>query len=1202
MNNHPTTRFRTVRFHTFHMIGAVLTFVFLWCGTVSAFAQKQPRETSLLSGTAAAQRVSHAENVQLRDDRSPAMITFQARAMRSQEFLGNIQGALGLSKNTAFEQKALKSDARGSKHYRFQQHYHGVPVEGSDIRVHEDAGYISSVNGRMLAEDLTIAAEPQLSEDAAFTAALQHIDMSRSEAYTETRLDDLGALMLHSRGYSFLPDSYRLTYRFDVYASNDALRAVRVYVDAATGEVVDTLSLIHNCFAHNGSPRGGDNARASVPRSNSTINAATNPVGTIAATGSGKSYYNGTVALSTELANGTYRLRGITPSGGRIETYNAQNQTSTVNAIDFTDPSNSFVTSAQQAGVSAHFGAEKTYEYYFKQFGRNSIDNKGMAMKSYAHFNPIPYSNAYWNGVAMHYGDGNMSTVLPFVSLDIVGHEFTHGVTGSEAGLIYYGESGALNESFSDIFGAMVEFDAQNGTGDWLLGEDIYPGGGFIRSMSNPNGGSQPDTYFGTYWYGGTSDNSGVHRNSGVQNYWFYLLCNGGSVTNDFGKTFMVPAIGRQKASKIAYETLTNYLTSSSDYFDARTQSETAAKALFGANSPEFIAVQTSWKAVGVDATQFTNTLAPVAQSAINVATTSFTARWSKVGTSTGYQLDVSTVNTFASFVAGYQSRSVTATQLNQAVSGLQAATTYYYRVRAVNIYGISPHSNIITVMTTSNTTTTTPTVTLTAPSIGVNNNVGSTQFGMVWGAVQGATGYFLDVALNNTFTQFAAGYGNRTVGNVTSYTVTGLTPTTTYYVRLRASNGNVVSSYSKVVNVVMGNNTSSTLAAPVFTLVSGKTTTGFQFQWQPVVGAASYRVDIATDAAFTHIITNNVTALTTSYIATGLTPGTLYYCRVRAVSASNAIGANSLGLMITTLPLAPTALPATAISQTSFTAQWTAIAGADGYKVEVSPNSSFSPLIATYEYNATPPAPTSFTFTNLPVAQMGSKYYYRVQARKNGAPSAYSAYSNVIAVQLLAQTAVLVGSPQGFTVSSKGTTATLAVAANIAWTASVNQSWVKLNTSSGTGNGTLTFSVQANPTTIARQAVLALSGSGKLDNIIITQAASSGITSGGDDSSEEIHGFGTTTAETKAVSIQTYPNPFTDRVSVNFTTQESETVTLKMYNILGVEVASLLTSTVLPTGAHSFEWDAANQAAGTYFYRLNIGQRTYTDKVILAK
>ena len=125
----------------------------------------------------------------------------------------------------------------------------------------------------------------------------------------------------------------------------------------------------------------------------------------------------------------------------------------------------------------------------------------------------------------MTYGDGNLAQgYRPLVSLDICGHEITHGVTTYSANLTYSYESGALNESFSDIFGECIENTA-SGSNDWMMGCDIGVSGcGAFRNMANPNQFGDPDTYKGTYWYTGTGDNGGVHYNSGVQNKWFYVL------------------------------------------------------------------------------------------------------------------------------------------------------------------------------------------------------------------------------------------------------------------------------------------------------------------------------------------------------------------------------------------------------------------------------------------------------------------------------------------------------------------------------------------------------------------------------------------------------------------------------------------------------------------------------------------------------
>lgn len=186
-------------------------------------------------------------------------------------------------------------------------------------------------------------------------------------------------------------------------------------------------------------------------------------------------------------------------------------------------------------------------------------------------------------------------------AIDVVGHEFTHGVTNHTSALIYQAESGALNESFSDIFGVMVERSIQ-GSEDWLHRDDT---GSTNRSLQNPNALGQPDTYNGTNWAStaNPSENNdwgGVHTNSGVQNYWFFLLANGGSDTNDDYEAYNVQGIGITDAARIAYQNLTQYLQPSSDFADAREGAINAAIALFGECSQQHISTMNAWHAVGV--------------------------------------------------------------------------------------------------------------------------------------------------------------------------------------------------------------------------------------------------------------------------------------------------------------------------------------------------------------------------------------------------------------------------------------------------------------------------------------------------------------------------------------------------------------------------------------------------------------------------
>jgi phosphodiesterase/alkaline phosphatase D-like protein len=184
---------------------------------------------------------------------------------------------------------------------------------------------------------------------------------------------------------------------------------------------------------------------------------------------------------------------------------------------------------------------------------------------------------------------------------------------------------------------------------------------------------------------------------------------------------------------------------------------------------------------------------APTAQNATNMTATSFIANWSSVSGATDYRLDVSTSNSFTSYVPGYQDLSV-GNMTSYNVTGLSGQTTYYYRVRAYNGCAISPNSNVKSAQT--------PPCTPAAPSAQNATNVTASSFTAHWSSVSGATDYRLDVSTNNSFATYVPGYQNLSVGNVTSYTVFGLSAQTTYYYRVRAYNGCAISPNSNVKSV----------------------------------------------------------------------------------------------------------------------------------------------------------------------------------------------------------------------------------------------------------------------------------------------------------------------------------------------------------------------------------------------------------------
>lgn len=281
------------------------------------------------------------------------------------------------------------------------------------------------------------------------------------------------------------------------------------------------------------------------------------------------------------------------------------------------------VTNQKNPNLDAHWGIEKSYDYYKNNYSYYSYNNdSNSVIRNY--FNgtlntfgtqnnaaavPAPYN-------AMTYGTGDGIDFGPFVAIDITGHEFSHLITGNNADLEYSGESGALNESFSDMMGTAIEFYAKPDSANWLIGENTTITMPYLRSMSdpkapasfsppNPNAVPQPNTYLGQYWASTASpsqlnDNGGVHTNSGVGNKWFYLLANGGSGTNDNNFHYEITGVGLDKAGKIAFEGFTNYLTSSSQYLDAYDGTLAAAADLYGETSNEYNTVKSAWKAVGI--------------------------------------------------------------------------------------------------------------------------------------------------------------------------------------------------------------------------------------------------------------------------------------------------------------------------------------------------------------------------------------------------------------------------------------------------------------------------------------------------------------------------------------------------------------------------------------------------------------------------
>ncbi len=476
-----------------------------------------------------------------------------------------------------------ETDQIGFNHFRYQQFYKNIKVVYGEFAVHQQPdGFVKSANGRLIT-GLNQASIPALNEEQALQLALQFMnakkylwqnsamenELKRQEKNADATYYPKGELVYAPSNYeaTFLAADYKLAWNFKIYTDDLTVMPKSLYVDALTGQVIHAVDIAMNCSA-----------------------------------GSGTSAFNGTVSFNTELSGASFRSHDDCQAtdlyvfncagGGAVNTY-------------YTDADNTWTA---QSAVQAQWGTMMTYNYFNGEHGRASWNGASADMISYNNSNApgLGPNNACWGctGNSTIYGQGSTTASTDdWNTNDIVGHEFAHGVTQSSANLVYNSESGALNESFSDIFGEMVESWSE-GNCDYLVGGDR----GAIRSFIDPNLYGDPDTYLGTNWVttagcvpSSGNDNCGVHTNSGVQNRYFHLLSEGGSGTTDFGVPYNVTGISRFSARQIQYRALTVYLNSSSQYIDARRAALQSAWDLYGQCSAEIIAVGDAWHAVGVE-------------------------------------------------------------------------------------------------------------------------------------------------------------------------------------------------------------------------------------------------------------------------------------------------------------------------------------------------------------------------------------------------------------------------------------------------------------------------------------------------------------------------------------------------------------------------------------------------------------------------
>lgn len=512
---------------------------------------------------------------------------------------------LPIGKQDEMREIQVRKGMLGNTHQKYQQYYKDIKVEYGVYQIHANQqGSVTSMSGKYY-QMPSIDTSPTLTEEDALQAALSYVNadtykwelpeeenwLKRKEENEEATYFPKGNLVFCKNFRN--PDDesdIRLSYKFDVYAQEPLSRQY-IYVDAHSGEIIHTNAILKEVHMH---------TTYAPQRKEEEGNAETR--------------YSGSRVLNTTLVGDTIYILNDDSRGRGIETYNLENSGRVrsgditgirySDATDFADNDNNWTAEEwdnntfDNAALDAHWAAMMIYDYFLANHDRNGIDNEGLKMMTYIHAG-TNYYNAFWDGEKVTIGDGDNN---PLTSLDIVAHEYGHGIMDATAGLVYQNESGALNEGFSDIWAAAVESFIAPEKEIWVLGEDLNDP---IRSMENPKIYGQPDTYFGENWYNGEEDNGGVHINSGVLNHWFYILSEGKTGTNDIGRSYSVDGIGIERAAQIAYYTLTNYLLSTSDYREAALLSIQATDDLFGETSFEAQQVRLAWLAVGIGGATF---------------------------------------------------------------------------------------------------------------------------------------------------------------------------------------------------------------------------------------------------------------------------------------------------------------------------------------------------------------------------------------------------------------------------------------------------------------------------------------------------------------------------------------------------------------------------------------------------------------------
>lgn len=495
-----------------------------------------------------------------------------------------------------FKITKIETDDLNITHVRMQQFHNNVPIYGAEIIVHGEGQAFDFLNGSYFPSSEKTNEIPTWSESQALQVVKN--DLNSMVDYSND-ISKVGTMKTVSElVYYPIEDQLKLAYHLTTY--KNIIDRWEYFIDAQTGNLLNKYTSI--CKFHNHQHTKGEPCHQYIE--NESTKEASTTFGNGPATANAQDLFGNTRLINTyEVSSKYYMIDGSrdifasSPAqlpndpAGVIWTIDAFNTSPANNNFNYDHVTSSNNSWSSKTAVSAHFNGGKAFEYYQKVHSRKSINGSGgniVSLINVADEDGSSMGNAFWNGEAMFYGNGDNSFQPLARGLDVAGHEMTHGVVQSTANLDYEGESGALNESFADVFGVLIDRD------DWKIGEDVVKSGvfpfGALRNMEDPHNGASTNN-FNAGWqprhvnekYKGSEDNGGVHINSGIPNWAFYKFAS---------------AVGKDKAERVYYQALTKYLTKSSQFIDCRVAVVKAATDLY--STAEINAAKKAFDEVGI--------------------------------------------------------------------------------------------------------------------------------------------------------------------------------------------------------------------------------------------------------------------------------------------------------------------------------------------------------------------------------------------------------------------------------------------------------------------------------------------------------------------------------------------------------------------------------------------------------------------------